>query len=264
GGFSREFDGAQDYDFILRCAENARSIYHIPKILYHWRAHPDSTAGDPKTKIYAFQAGRRAVAAHLKRVGVEASVSLTKFPGVQKIDYVLNSKEEFVVLGMEDATIIEGSLDQLKAIAQQENVGVVGGAGCDRNHFIQCGVFLDFQNKKYEYVFEKEILTEGGYMDRIHTFQNYMAVCGPVVMRKSIYDRFKEESKELNGEAEIINLCLKAYEAGYENVYDPYVKFQYKNNRKDKNQEEILMEKWGTKWKRDPYNNPNLKKGFWY
>ena len=44
GGFRREFDGAQDYDFIFRCTEAAREVVHVPEILYHWRTHKASTA----------------------------------------------------------------------------------------------------------------------------------------------------------------------------------------------------------------------------
>ena len=265
GGFSREFDGAQDYDFILRCSENAEQIHHIPKVLYHWRAHPDSTAGDPKTKQYAFLAGKRAVMAHLKRVGIDADVSLTNFPGVQKIDYHRALEDEYVILGVEDAVLLEGSYERLKNIASQKGVAVVGGAGVnDKNKIIQCGIFFDFENKAYDYVFEGEVVTEGGYMDRLHTLQNYMAVTGPVVIRKSLFDELGGLSTDFDGEAAVLDLCLRAYEKGYENVYDPYVKFVYKNHRKDKSQEQKLVTKWSEKWKKDPFNNPNLKKGFWY
>ena len=72
GGFRQEFDGAQDYDFIFRCTEAARKICHIPKILYHWRCHQDSTASNPQSKLYAFEAGSRAIMAHYGRVGLEA------------------------------------------------------------------------------------------------------------------------------------------------------------------------------------------------
>lgn len=65
GGLRSEFDGAQDYDFVLRCVEAVKDeeICHIPKILYHWRCHEDSTAENPESKLYAFEAGRRAVQA---------------------------------------------------------------------------------------------------------------------------------------------------------------------------------------------------------
>lgn len=72
GGFRQEFDGAQDYDFIFRCTERARRIHHIPKVLYHWRCHQDSTASNPESKLYAFEAGSRAIMAHYDRMGIPA------------------------------------------------------------------------------------------------------------------------------------------------------------------------------------------------
>ena len=72
GGFRQEFDGAQDYDFIFRCTEEAKEICHIPKVLYHWRCHKDSTASNPESKLYAFEAGSRAIMAHYERVGIAA------------------------------------------------------------------------------------------------------------------------------------------------------------------------------------------------
>ncbi len=72
GGFCHEFDGAQDYDFIFRCTELANGICHIPKVLYHWRCHQDSTASNPESKLYAFEAGARAVMAHYGRCGIQA------------------------------------------------------------------------------------------------------------------------------------------------------------------------------------------------
>lgn len=72
GGFRREFDGAQDYDFIFRCTEAAAKIVHIPRVLYHWRCHQDSTASNPESKLYAFEAGARAIKAHYERTGIKA------------------------------------------------------------------------------------------------------------------------------------------------------------------------------------------------
>ncbi len=72
GGLRKEFDGAQDYDFIFRCTEAAGGVHHIPKVLYHWRCHQDSTASNPQSKLYAFEAGSRAIMEHYRRVGIEA------------------------------------------------------------------------------------------------------------------------------------------------------------------------------------------------
>ncbi len=72
GGLRKEFDGAQDYDFIFRCTEEAEETCHIPKVLYHWRCHQDSTASNPQSKLYAFEAGSRAIMEHYKRMGISA------------------------------------------------------------------------------------------------------------------------------------------------------------------------------------------------
>lgn len=87
GGFRREFDGAQDYDFIFRCTEAARRIRHVPEILYHWRTHKASTADNPASKMYAFDAGKRAIEAHLERCGEQGNVSHTKDLGFYKVAY---------------------------------------------------------------------------------------------------------------------------------------------------------------------------------
>jgi len=68
GCFRKEFDGAQDYDLFLRISEKTNKIAHIPKILYHWRVHLLSTSHNMETKMYAIEAGRKAIEEHLKRL----------------------------------------------------------------------------------------------------------------------------------------------------------------------------------------------------
>lgn len=75
GGFRQGFDGAQDYDLILRATEKARKVAHIPQVLYHWRVVPGSTAGDVHAKPYAYDAGLKAVQMHFERSGVIAKIS---------------------------------------------------------------------------------------------------------------------------------------------------------------------------------------------
>ena len=87
GGFSSAFDGAQDHDFIFRCTEQAGKIHHIPEILYHWRTHQSSTADNPESKLYAFEAGKRAVEANLYRCGLKGQVSHTKDYGFYRVKY---------------------------------------------------------------------------------------------------------------------------------------------------------------------------------
>ena len=90
GMLRKEFDGAQDYDFIFRCVEAVKDeeIYHVPKILYHWRCHEDSTAENPESKTYAFEAGRRAVQEHYNRTGIQAKVLDGEFLGLYRTEFI--------------------------------------------------------------------------------------------------------------------------------------------------------------------------------
>ncbi len=76
GGFREGYEGSQDWDLALRCVEAAgpQGIGHIPKVLYHWRAIPGSTALAVGEKNYAHDAGLKAVGDHLRRIGVNATV----------------------------------------------------------------------------------------------------------------------------------------------------------------------------------------------
>lgn len=83
-----EYDGAQDYDFIFRCVEATDQICHIPKILYHWRSHEQSTSENPESKRYAFEAGQRAVQAHYDRIGVNAQVLQGEYLGLYRTRFL--------------------------------------------------------------------------------------------------------------------------------------------------------------------------------
>ena len=75
GRFRTGFDGAQDYDLFLRITEQTKNIVHIPKVLYHWRAVPGSTASANNAKLYAYSAAAKAVDEHLKRRKIAADVT---------------------------------------------------------------------------------------------------------------------------------------------------------------------------------------------
>ena len=76
GGFREGYEGSQDYDLALRCAERLQlaQIKHVPRVLYHWRMVEGSAAALPEAKPYAPEAARRAIADHLKRRNVSADV----------------------------------------------------------------------------------------------------------------------------------------------------------------------------------------------
>lgn len=80
GGFRSAFDGAQDYDLLLRCVERTRNIRHVARLLYHWRMGSGSTAQAPENKQYCYEAGRRALQEHLWRMGIKGSVACAEKP----------------------------------------------------------------------------------------------------------------------------------------------------------------------------------------
>lgn len=87
GGFNREYDGSQDYDLILRLTEKAKNVVHIPKALYFWRSHKASVASDVSAKPYVVESAKRALAAHLERVGFCGRVEDATVPTTYKIQY---------------------------------------------------------------------------------------------------------------------------------------------------------------------------------
>ena len=107
-GERSKYDGAQDFDIILRVAENTKNIIHIPKVLYHWRVHPNSTASVTDAKPYAFEAGIPAIQDHLERVGLKGTVEhgqslgtyriRYKFEGTPKVSIIIPNKDEVKTL----------------------------------------------------------------------------------------------------------------------------------------------------------------------
>lgn len=105
GGLNREYDGAQDYDFVLRCVEAGAKVRHVPRILYHWRIHEGSTAGNSADKAYAFDNGCRVIEHHLERMGETGKVSVTPNLGVYRIDYALRGDYTVTVAAKRQETL---------------------------------------------------------------------------------------------------------------------------------------------------------------
>lgn len=89
-----EYDGAQDHDLFLRAYnETDNAIGHVNKVLYHWRCHENSTASNPESKMYAYEAGRRAIADYLAKSNIAAAVVPTKHNGFFRVIYGSLSSE---------------------------------------------------------------------------------------------------------------------------------------------------------------------------
>ena len=110
GYLRAEYDGSQDYDFVLRATEQARCVHHIPQILYHWRTLDSSVAGDPRSKMYAYTAGQRALEDAMRRRGIDAVVTMLDNYGTYKIDCRFDQPKVTVVV----SSYTDEQLDHLR------------------------------------------------------------------------------------------------------------------------------------------------------
>lgn len=115
GNLDTNFDGAQDYDFVLRCIEQAVNICHIPKVLYHWRAHRDSTAENPESKRYAFEAGVRALDAHYGRCGIPAKAESADVPGMYRISWQMPGNTPMISIILHGADAQKTDTEKIRA-----------------------------------------------------------------------------------------------------------------------------------------------------
>ena len=86
-GFTIGLEGAQDYDLYLKVLEHTDKIYHIQKVLYHWRKIPGSTASEFGEKSYAQEAGRKALENAMNRRKIDAIVINGLTAGTYKVEY---------------------------------------------------------------------------------------------------------------------------------------------------------------------------------
>lgn len=86
GGEDPACDGSQDHDLFLKMSEKTVP-YHIPKVLYYWRVHENSTSGGTGAKPYVAAAAKKAIAAHLARTGAKGSVTDGFFPSTYHVEY---------------------------------------------------------------------------------------------------------------------------------------------------------------------------------
>lgn len=112
-----EMDGAQDYDLGLRVVtyllkqqdKPEERIVHVPKVLYHWRCHSESTADNPESKLYAYEAGRRALQDFLRENEIRGTVKNTTHLGFYRVDYEGMVWRERRDIGIIGGRIIKGN-----------------------------------------------------------------------------------------------------------------------------------------------------------
>ena len=150
GGERAQFDGAQDYDLILRLTEQAKVVHHIPKVLYFWRSHALSTASDISAKPYAIEAGAKAIAAQLQRLGLPGTVAPQEdAPGSYRVTYELTARPLVSVLipNKDHTDDLRRCLDSLVQKAGYENLELL----VIENNSAQAETFAFYENELPHY-----------------------------------------------------------------------------------------------------------------
>ena len=155
--YRSEFDGSQDHDMILRLTDKAKKIVHVPKLLYYWRSHAGSTAGNIAAKTYAIDAAKGAVADHLRRHGYKnfKITSTRAFETIFKITYEIEGEPliSIVIANKDHAEDLKRCLTSIFEKSTYENYEII---------VVENGS-TDEETLKYY----KEV-TAGPYRDRVH------------------------------------------------------------------------------------------------
>lgn len=127
GGFRPEFDGAQDYDLVLRLTERTTRIHHIPRVLYHWRVIAGSAAGDPNAKPYAYAAQVRAITEHCQRLGWDCNVEPGNFRGHNRIKHHLAAppRVSIIIPTRDQAGILRRCIESIRARSTYPNYEII-------------------------------------------------------------------------------------------------------------------------------------------
>lgn len=141
GYFNPECNGSQDYDIILRLTEQAKSIVHIPKILYYWRCHPGSVASDISVKPYCLTAGVTALSKHLQRIGVKGYPESTpNCAGIYKINYEIigNPLVSIIIPNKDSIEYLSVLIDSIieKTTYKNYEIIIVENNSIDNNTFL--------------------------------------------------------------------------------------------------------------------------------
>lgn len=256
GHFRPEYDGAQDYDFIFRCSEQARRIYHIPKILYHWRSHIDSTAANPQSKLYAYEAGKRALESHLQRmqkqnnsgkpsdqnkskdINLKTEVSHTSHLGFYRVQYIplSGSHTEQCYMHICDAKSLKPQLrteiqQELTANCMRPEVGIVGGKTLyPDGRVLQAGLRRT-EEGTYEPEFQGLKKRYSGYMHRADLQRCADSVSFDCfAVKRELLEQLGISPQDLKTQEDINRLCGKIKAAGYLVIFTPYACIRMKHS----------------------------------
>lgn len=139
GLYNSDFNGAQDYDLFLRILEKTDNIYHIPKVLYHWRMLETSTALAGSKKDYAYEAGKKAIEASLNRRNIKASVNTLEDIKMYEVRYnVVDNPLISIIIPTKDASkVLKRCIDSIynKTTYNNFEIILIDNNSCEQSTF---------------------------------------------------------------------------------------------------------------------------------
>ena len=250
GGFRKKYDGAQDYDLFLRFTEKTKKIYHIEKVLYHWRQTTTSTAGGLDNKSYAYTAGANALKDALKRRGLKGEVMpnprvstyLVKYGNSNElisiiipikdaadvtrrcIDSIYNKStyrnfEIILILNNDTEVITPDFLEYMLGYARLEHAGCVGVKLLYPDKLVQhAGVVLGYGGVA-GHIYVTASREDNGLFGRLVMPYNYSAVTAACLMiKKAKFEKVSGFDENLKVALNDVDLNLKLLDSGYYNV----------------------------------------------
>ena len=129
GGFREGYEGSQDWDLVLRVIEKLRpaQILHVPHVLYHWRAHSESTASNLSAKPYVIEASRRVVQEHLDRTDIGAQVSTIWGSSFNRIRWKPSEDPPLVsvIVLPRNGTRLRRCIESIRAVSTYPNMEIL-------------------------------------------------------------------------------------------------------------------------------------------
>ena len=297
GGFDPEFEGSQDWDLVLKATERARAVVHVPRVLYHWRMLEGSTAGsDEAAKPWAFEAGTRAVQAHLDRIGMPArcihdrddrgvyhldpelsaeplvsiviptagQVREVRYEPVVLISHCLRSIVETSTYENYELVVVVDSPAEPALLEELREIGAVGGRLLLQDGRLQ-HVGVRFENGLPGHFYWGFRGDFRGYANAVRVATNCLAVTAACLMtRRELFERLDGLSEDFPVNYNDVDYCLRLRGLGKRTVYDPdleMIHFESSSRSSAVNEweKQLFREMWLPFTAVDPYSNPQLR-----
>jgi len=297
GKMDAEFEGSQDHDLILRATEANPKVYHIPRVLYHWRQHEKSMALQQDVKEYAIKAAKKSVQKSLERRGLKGEVKEVsklwrgnfrlhlelppsetyKVIQLQHFDnyvhqvniaFEKSTVDYLVFLAKDVEPIDKNAIAELVSWFQIDDVGLVTGKILDKTHKILHAGLVHRRNGLPIFLYEGFDEEAPSYMGVTHIVRNvsspHPACC---TIRRSLWQALEGLNKKYHSPYSLFDFALRALATNSRTVFTPFARFSTDKLQSPDTWRKLDKGRFVGQWQNwlkrgDPYYNPNLTLDF--